>query len=106
MWGRSWSGLWPADCGCQALEESGRAEGADLAKLSRSGAILSLLVVVVAAMAAGVVLLGKGRAPGAGGQVGAGDWPTYMYDGARSGFNRQETLLSPDNAANLRLLWK
>src|SRR5437868_1118414 len=34
------------------------------------------------------------------------DWPTYMFDGARSGFNKNEVRLSPDNAANLKLLWK
>lgn len=33
------------------------------------------------------------------------DWPTYMRDLARSGFNSGETKLSPDNAANLKLLW-
>ena len=34
------------------------------------------------------------------------DWPAYMYDGGRSGFNAGETRLSPENAANLKLLWK
>jgi polyvinyl alcohol dehydrogenase (cytochrome) len=34
------------------------------------------------------------------------DWPAYMYDGARSGFNAGEVRLSPENAANLKLLWK
>jgi outer membrane protein assembly factor BamB len=34
------------------------------------------------------------------------DWPTYMYDGGRSGFNSAETRLSPDNATNLKLTWK
>jgi outer membrane protein assembly factor BamB len=34
------------------------------------------------------------------------DWPAYMYDGARSGFNAGETRLSPENAANLKPVWK
>ncbi|MDQ3929190.1 MAG: PQQ-binding-like beta-propeller repeat protein, partial [Chloroflexota bacterium] len=35
-----------------------------------------------------------------------GDWSTYMHDPARSGFNPGEVRLSPDNAADLKLLWK
>lgn len=34
------------------------------------------------------------------------NWPSYMYDGARSGYNAGESRLSPDNVKNLKLLWK
>src|SRR4029453_13186895 len=45
--------------------------------------------------------------PQAAGQaIAPNDWPAYMYDGGRSGFNAGETRLSPDNAKNLKLLWK
>jgi outer membrane protein assembly factor BamB len=79
-----------------------------LAKFSaRDGAVPALLAAVVALLVTGIVLLARlGGALGSGAQDPAGDWPTYMYDGARSGFNRDETRLSPDNAPNLKLLWK
>ena len=38
--------------------------------------------------------------------IAPNDWPAYMYDMARSGFNSQETRLSPDNAPTLHLQWK
>ena len=37
---------------------------------------------------------------------GADEWPAYMYNGARSGFNTGEVRLSPDNAGKLKMLWK
>ncbi|MFL5733675.1 MAG: PQQ-binding-like beta-propeller repeat protein, partial [Chloroflexia bacterium] len=62
---------------------------------------------VVALVAVGFILLGRaGGIPGSVEAEGSGDWPTYMYDGARSGFNGNETRLSPDNAPGLKLLWK
>ena len=33
------------------------------------------------------------------------DWPTWGYDGARSGWNRGENTLSPGNVSRLQLLW-
>src|SRR5438876_5782262 len=69
--------------------------------------VLALLALLVAVAAAGILWLARSSdPPGSAGQSAPGDWPTYMYDGARSGFNRNETRLSPDNAANLKLLWK
>jgi polyvinyl alcohol dehydrogenase (cytochrome) len=38
--------------------------------------------------------------------IAPNDWPAYMYDMARSGFNSQEMRLSPDNASGLHLQWK
>ena len=35
----------------------------------------------------------------------AGDWPTYLYTLARSGFNSNETIISPGSAGNLKLHW-
>ncbi|HEY0068593.1 MAG TPA: PQQ-binding-like beta-propeller repeat protein [Chloroflexia bacterium] len=34
------------------------------------------------------------------------EWPAYMQNGARTGFNAGETRLSPANASKLKLLWK
>ena len=38
--------------------------------------------------------------------IGPNDWPAFMYDGARTGFNANETRLSPANAKDLKLLWR
>ena len=35
----------------------------------------------------------------------ARDWPTWGYDGARTGWNRSETSLTPKNVSRLALLW-
>ena len=37
--------------------------------------------------------------------VPARDWPTWGYDGARSGWNRGETTLTAKNVSRLTLLW-
>ena len=34
-----------------------------------------------------------------------GDWPTYLSDNGRSGFNSSETIINPGNAQNLHLHW-
>src|SRR5690349_3500697 len=64
-------------------------------------------VLVIAAVA--FLILTTSKQPtseAAGQQVNPNDWPEYMYDGGRSGFNPGEAKLSPDNAKNLKLLWK
>lgn len=33
----------------------------------------------------------------------SGDWPTYMGDNSRSGFNAAETIINPTSAHNLKL---
>lgn len=69
--------------------------------------LVPLLVLVVVAGSAAFLgvkylpMLGAEQA-----QAATGDWTTYMYDAARSGFNAGETQLSPDNAANLKLTWE
>jgi outer membrane protein assembly factor BamB len=35
----------------------------------------------------------------------SGDWPTYLADNGRSGFNGNETLINPTSAGNLTLHW-
>jgi outer membrane protein assembly factor BamB len=35
----------------------------------------------------------------------SGDWPTYMADNGRSGFNPNETIINPSTAPNLKLKW-
>jgi len=34
-----------------------------------------------------------------------GDWPTYLMDNTRSGFNASETIINPTTAPNLKLKW-
>ncbi len=34
-----------------------------------------------------------------------GDWPTYQFSGARSGFNKTDTIINPSSASHLKLLW-
>ncbi|MYK09895.1 MAG: PQQ-binding-like beta-propeller repeat protein, partial [Acidobacteriia bacterium] len=36
----------------------------------------------------------------------AGDWPTFGYDPARTGWARSERTLGPENVGNLELKWK
>jgi polyvinyl alcohol dehydrogenase (cytochrome) len=36
----------------------------------------------------------------------SGDWPTYMGDNSRSGFNAAETMINPTSAPNLKMHWK
>ena len=36
----------------------------------------------------------------------AAEWPTGSFDQQRDGWQRNETKLTPDNAKNIRLLWK
>lgn len=36
----------------------------------------------------------------------SGDWPTYMANNGRSGFNGAETIINPKSAPNLKLHWK
>lgn len=65
-----------------------------------------LAVIVLGAI---VIFFSLNKAPAPQPPVSAiapNDWPTYMYDGGRSGFNAGETRLSPANAKSLKLLWR
>src|SRR5580765_1436502 len=68
--------------------------------------LLLLAVIVVGSATAylGVRYLPKTAVQQA--QAASGDWPAYMYDAARTGFNPGETQLSPDNAGKLSVVWK
>ena len=35
----------------------------------------------------------------------SGDWPTYLFNNARSGFNAAETRITPKTAPNLKMHW-
>jgi polyvinyl alcohol dehydrogenase (cytochrome) len=78
-----------------------------MARSRRSTGLLILLI--VAALVVGVAYVARNGGPFAiqSQSSPTGDnWPTYMHDGARSGFNPAEVRLSPDNAAKLKLIWK
>lgn len=70
--------------------------------------LLALLVLCVVALGLGATYLaGDANKLTSNTAVGNPDeWPTYMYDAARSGFNSAEMRLSPDNASKLKLVWK
>jgi polyvinyl alcohol dehydrogenase (cytochrome) len=51
-----------------------------------------------------VVVLAGFPVGGAAAQASA-DWPTYLNDGGRTGFNSSETLITPSTAPNLTQLW-
>ena len=33
------------------------------------------------------------------------DWPTFSFDGQRTGYNSQETILSPQTVPSLQFQW-
>lgn len=68
--------------------------------------MLGLLVLVLIGMAVFVVLRLLDSKGSAGQVATTDDWPAFMYNGARTGSNAGEVRLSPDNAANLKLLWR
>jgi hypothetical protein len=41
-----------------------------------------------------------------GQSTGAAEWPTGSFDQQRDGWQRNESKLTPENAKNIRLLWK
>ncbi len=75
-------------------------------KIDRRPFLLGLLVLALVGVAVfGVLRLFESK--GSTGQAAASDdWPAFMYNGARTGSNAGEVRLSPDNAANLKLLWR
>src|SRR5438067_1710546 len=58
-----------------------------------------VLVMIVAAIASAL----PQRASAQG--TSSGDWPTYLHDNGRSGFNSAETIINPTSASNLKLKW-
>jgi outer membrane protein assembly factor BamB len=50
--------------------------------------------------------MGGGRVFAARSSGAGGDWPMWGYDVQRSGFNPNETTLSPSTVSGLHLLWK
>jgi polyvinyl alcohol dehydrogenase (cytochrome) len=58
---------------------------------------------LLAAVGVIVVLLGLSLS-GAQAQT-SGDWPTYLNNGARTGYNAAERLITPSTAPNLTKLW-
>lgn len=65
-------------------------------------ALLLLLVAILSLSAA--LIPGTTRVVRA--QATSGDWPTYLSDPGRSGFNPSETAITTTTAPNLKLRWK
>src|SRR5260370_30791142 len=55
--------------------------------------------------AAGVILVLAGLPLTRAGAQTSADWPTYLNNGARTGYNAAETLITPSTAPNLTQLW-
>src|SRR5438445_11145961 len=77
-----------------------------MVKPSKQSFLPLLILVVAISVILGAAFLTRSNDNPAPASASTDDWPTYMFDGARSGFNKNEVHLSPDNASNLKLLWK
>jgi outer membrane protein assembly factor BamB len=55
--------------------------------------------------AAGVMVVVAGLTPSGAAAQASGDWPTYLDNGARAGYNSAETVVTPATAPNLTQLW-
>src|SRR5438045_312204 len=55
--------------------------------------------------AAGVMVVSAGLPLSAAQAQASGDWPTYLDNGARTGFNSAETVITPSTAPNLTQRW-
>jgi outer membrane protein assembly factor BamB len=54
---------------------------------------------------AGIVVVLAGAPLSAAGAQTSGDWPTYLNNGARAGYNSAETVITPATAPHLTRLW-
>ncbi len=72
--------------------------------IPRKWRVIALSVLALAIILAGVLtVLSRQQATHAS---SAGDWPSYMGDDKRSGFNEVETMINATSAPNLKLHWK
>lgn len=55
--------------------------------------------------AAGVMVVVVGLPLSGAGAQASGDWPIYLNNGARTGYNSAETLITPATAPSLHQLW-
>jgi polyvinyl alcohol dehydrogenase (cytochrome) len=65
--------------------------------------IVAALVMVAAAIVPAALQAASARAASAA--TSSGDWPTYLHDNGRSGFNSAETIINQTSAPNLKLKW-
>ena len=70
-------------------------------RLSKSRLALGLIVLVIITAGA-LSILSRQRAA----QAASGDWPTFLFDSTRPGFNGAETIINPQTAPNLKVHWK
>ena len=54
---------------------------------------------------AGIAVILAGAPLSGAGAQSSGDWPTYLNNGARTGFNSAETVITPATAPNMTELW-
>jgi polyvinyl alcohol dehydrogenase (cytochrome) len=54
---------------------------------------------------AGVMVVAAGLPLSGAGAQASGDWPTYLNNGARTGYNSAETVITPSTAPNLTQRW-
>src|SRR5207244_4497687 len=63
------------------------------------------LAIILAGVVFALPRLHPARAAEKGYTVTAGDWPMYMHDVGRSGYNKAETIINPASAPNLKVRW-
>ena len=63
-----------------------------------------ILIVAALVMVAAAIVPAIPQAAFAQG-TSSGDWPTYLHDNGRSGFNSAETIINQTSAPNLKLKW-
>src|SRR5690348_12363952 len=72
---------------------------------SRSGKVTMIRTVRRLLAAAGVIAVLAGLPLSRAAAQPSGDWPTYLDNGARTGYNAAETLITPSTAASLTRVW-
>ena len=67
----------------------------------RSPLVLTLIALILIGVGPFIVLARQQAA-----QAASGDWPTFLFNNTRPGFNGAETIINPQTAPNLKVHWK
>src|ERR1700730_4616595 len=74
--------------------------------LFQSWGVIALSVVGLVMLTAGLLFAHPlFQAVHAARPANAGDWPMYMYNSGRSGYNRAETIINQRSAPHLKVHW-
>src|SRR6266516_7607590 len=88
----------------ESMDKKHSGPGTLVRSIPRKWRVIALSVLALAIILAGVLtVLSRQQATHAS---SAGDWPSYMGDDKRSGFNEAETIINATSAPNLTLHWQ